>query len=149
MIQRLDHTTKATAKHIHHVFKKSYAVEAELLGVIDFPPLKRTISVFLECKNVFLGFYMDENLAAVIEVASINKATHIQSLVVLPTHFKMGIASALLSFVISAYPSKIFSVETGLKNFPAIALYKKFGFIETKQWDTYHGVRKVRFEKNR
>jgi len=147
MIQRLDHTNKTTAVSIRAVFQKSYAVEAELLGAVDFPPLQRTVDNFLASEHVFFGFYMDEHLAAVIEVATFEDAKHIQSLVVLPRFFRLGIASGLLSFVLTTYPAKLFTVATGLKNTPAISLYKKFGFLETKQWDTDHGVRKVRFEK--
>ena len=39
-------------------------------------------------------------------------------------------------------------VETGVENEPAILLYKKFGFKEVKQWDTDHGIRKIRLERN-
>ncbi|MDC0008341.1 GNAT family N-acetyltransferase [bacterium] len=148
MIQRLDHKKTTIAENIYTVFQKSYAVEAKLLEAVDFPPLKRKPSSFKESENIFFGFYMDEYLAAVIELASPNNTIHVQSLVVLPQYFRLGIASSLLSFVLVSYPSKLFSVETGLKNIPAIELYKKFDFIETKQWDTDHGVRKVRFEKN-
>jgi len=38
-------------------------------------------------------------------------------------------------------------VETGLKNEPTTQLYLKLGFREVYQYDTDHGVRKVRFEK--
>ncbi len=44
--------------------------------------------------------------------------------------------------------SNLIVVETGVKNKPAIKLYEQFGFKETKQWDTDHGVRKVKLEKN-
>jgi hypothetical protein len=36
-------------------------------------------------------------------------------------------------------------VETGLANGPATALYQAFGFKVVRQWDTDHGVRKIRF----
>jgi hypothetical protein len=32
-------------------------------------------------------------------------------------------------------------------NMPATKLYKKFNFIEVAQWDTDHGVRKIKFER--
>lgn len=147
MIQRLDHTNKVVAKRLYHVFQKSYSVEAKLLGATNFPPLQRTQDDFLASKNSFLGFYMDAQLIAVIEIAFQKPAVHIQSLVVLPNYFKMGIASSLISYLFVTYPSPLFTVETGLKNVPAAALYKKHGFVETKQWNTDHGIRKVRFEK--
>ena len=49
--------------------------------------------------------------------------------------------------MLETYETSSFSVETGVLNLPAIGLYQGFGFAETKQWDTDHGVRKVRFEK--
>ena len=147
MIQRLDHTNSLLAEIMHDVFQKSYAIEAELLAAINFPPLQRTVASFLESQNIFYGFYMDADLAAVIELASGQENMHIQSLVVLPNYFRMGIASGLLSYIFVTHPVRVYTVETGLKNAPAISLYSKNGFIETKQWDTDHGVRKVRLEK--
>jgi ribosomal protein S18 acetylase RimI-like enzyme len=52
----------------------------------------------------------------------------------------------LIAFVFNEFDSNLFVVETGLENEPAIELYKKFGFEEVKQWDTDHGIRKIRFE---
>ena len=52
-----------------------------------------------------------------------------------------------MKFVLDTFDSKLFVVETGLNNGPATKLYEKFGFIEVKQWDTNHGVRKIKFEK--
>ena len=43
--------------------------------------------------------------------------------------------------------SKIFTVETGLENKPAIKLYTSFDFKESKQFYTNHGIRKVRLKK--
>ena len=147
MIQRLDHTKKATAVHIHDIFQKSYAIEAKLLNAVNFPPLQRTQGDFLSCQNTFYGFYMDTQLAAVLEIAFRDSAVHIQSLAVLPHYFRMGIANSLISYLFVTYPSPLFTVETGFDNIPATTLYKKLGFVESKQWDTDHGVRKVSFEK--
>ena len=69
-------------------------------------------------------------------------------MVVAPKFFRQGIASQLLEFVFDTFDSNVFMVETGVANDPATTLYKKFGFKEVKQWDTDHGVRKVKFERN-
>ena len=71
----------------------------------------------------------------------------INSLVVNPKFFRRGIARKLIEFVFNTFDSNLFVVETGLANGPATKLYKKFGFIEVKQWDTDHGIRKIKFEK--
>ena len=52
-----------------------------------------------------------------------------------------------MEFVLNTYKSIIFTVETGVDNHPAIKLYISLGFEEQNQWDTNHGVRKVRFKK--
>jgi len=147
MIVKLQNANLAIATKIRSVFQVSYAVEAEILKAVDFPPLKRNLESFLSSSNTFYGYLTDEELVAVAEIDDTNKAIHIQSLVVDPAFFRQGIASKLVEFVLNSYDSKLFTVETGLENKPAIALYKKFNFKEVKQWDTDHGVRKIRFER--
>ncbi|MDC8003726.1 N-acetyltransferase [Aureisphaera galaxeae] len=147
MIKKLKHSETAIAQEIRSVFQDSYAVEAELLNAIDFPPLKRPLEAFVDCPNVFYGFHKDGELAGVTEIATEGSATHIQSLVVHPKFFRLGIAGKMLEYVFNAYHSELFTVETGADNGPARKLYEKFGFAIVKEWDTDHGIRKVRFEK--
>ena len=86
-------------------------------------------------------------MAGIIEIDDNSKSTHIQSLVVYPKYFRQGIAKQLVQFILDSYTSKLFTVETGLANQPAIKLYTGFDFQKTKQWDTSHRVRRIRFEK--
>jgi ribosomal protein S18 acetylase RimI-like enzyme len=65
-----------------------------------------------------------------------------------PDYFRQGIAGELMKFVLKTFKSNLFVVETGLENGPATKLYEKFGFIEVHQWDTNHGIRKIKFEKH-
>jgi hypothetical protein len=51
-----------------------------------------------------------------------------------------------MNYILQNFSSKTFTVETGLENIPASKLYTSFNFKEVKQWDTDHGVRKIRFE---
>ncbi|MDM9630690.1 GNAT family N-acetyltransferase [Robiginitalea aurantiaca] len=149
MIQRLENKNPEVAALIRQVFQASYAVEAELLGALDFPPLRRPLSDFIEIGNVFFGFFEHGELAGVIEIIPDTAVTHIQSLVVHPANFRKGIGSALLTYVLKRCNSPVFTVETGAENGPATTLYRKFDFREILQYDTDHGVRKVRFEKRR
>lgn len=147
MIKKLLHTENNIAIDIRQLFQKSYAVEAELLNAIDFPPLRRPLEDFISSPNTFYGYFKNDDLAGAIEIKDDTKLIHIQSLVVNPTHFRKGIGRQLMQFVMDTHPSDLYMVETGIDNEPAVRLYKILGFIEVDQWDTNHSVRKVRFEK--
>ena len=147
MIIKINNKKDEIAKEIRDIFQDSYAVEAEILKAVDFPPLKRTLSQFLNSNSEFYAYYQDKNIAGVIEIKNDQDLTHIQSLVVYPKHFRKGIGRKLVQFILDTYMSSIFTVETGLDNYPAIKLYTSFDFEEQDQWNTNHGVRKVRLKK--
>ena len=147
MIVKVDNKRNEIAQEIRKIFQASYTIEAEMLKAIDFPPLKRTISQFLDSNSEFYAYYLKQNIAGLIEINNNQDATHIQSLVVYPKYFRQGIGRKMVEFVLNTYKSIIFTVETGVDNHPAIKLYISLGFEEQNQWDTNHGVRKVRFKK--
>ena len=68
MILKLDNKILAVAKEIHSVFQASYLVEAKLLKAVDFPPLKRAVSQFLNSTTDFYAYYLNNNIAGVIEI---------------------------------------------------------------------------------
>ena len=147
MIRKLAHHKKEVALEMQDLFRTSYVVEAELLGATDFPPLKRKLESYMHSNNTFYGYFLAGVLAAATEIDASPETTHIQSLVVHPNYFRRGIGSSLVNFVFDSYPTQVFTVETGAANDPATELYRKHGFREILQYDTDHGVRKVRFEK--
>ncbi len=147
MIIKINNKENKIAEEIRAIFQVSYTVEAKMLKAVDFPPLQRTVSQFLKSDSEFYAYYLTKNISGVIEIENDEDLTHIQSLVVYPKYFRNGIGSKLVQFILDTYKAKIFTVETGIDNHPAIKLYKSFGFQEQKQWDTNHWVRKVRFEK--
>ena len=147
MIVKIDNKKIEISKEIYSIFQASYKIEAELLKAINFPPLNRTTTNLLDCNNVFYAYYLKKDIAGVIEVDHNSESTNIQSLVVSPKYFRQGIAKQLVQFVLDSYTSKLFTVETGLDNKPAIKLYNSFDFEELKKFDTNHGVRKIRLKK--
>lgn len=144
MIKILDPQEDTIAENIYSVFQASYAVEAELLEAKDFPPLKRTIIDFKNSETSFFGHWIGKELTAVIEIEPSPNKFHICSLVVHPNYFRRGIGSELVTFIFKLLVGNKITVETGLANIPAIALYKGFGFKEIDQYDTDHGIRKIR-----
>ena len=147
MIELVENSDIAISRRIRSIFQVSYKIEAELLQATDFPPLKRSSYDISKSKNDFYAYYLFNSMAGIIEVECNENNTHIQSLVVHPRHFRKGIASKLIGFVLDFYKSNKYSVETGVDNHPALKLYKGFDFKEIRQWDTDHDVRKVRLEK--
>ena len=125
----------------------SYEVEAKLLKAINFPPLKRPLEDYVLSNTAFFGYLKNEELVGVIEIDHTNNYTLIRSLVVDPLFFRQGVARKLMEFTLNTFDSNLFIVETGVDNKPASKLYTEFGFTEVKQWDTDHGVRKIKFEK--
>ena len=149
MIQKLDHTNLAIATKMRVVFKESYAVEAALLNAINFPPLQRPLESYIKSTTTFFGYHNNDEIVGIIEVSSKQKITHINSLVVSPHFFRKGIGRELVDYILQNFSSKVFTVETGLENIPASKLYTSLGFKEVSQWDTDHGVRKIRFKLSR
>ena len=147
MIIKIENKDNSIAHKMRDVFQASYAVEAKILGVIDFPPLKRTLYEFTNSNSEFFAYYQSNDIIGIAEVKNYQDSTHIQSLVVHPEHFRKGIGRKLIQFILDRYMKKIFTVETGLGNHPAIKLYESFDFKEEKWWHTNHGVQKVRFRK--
>ncbi len=147
MIEKLQNNDVEVSKKIRSIFQLSYKIEADLLNATDFPPLKRPLENYIHSNTEFYGYLKDEEIVGVVEIEHNDRFTAIHSLVVDPTFFRQGIARKLMVFVLKKFDSDLFVVETGLENGPATALYKKFDFKEVKQWDTDHGVRKVKFER--
>ena len=108
MIIKINNKENKIAEEIRAIFQVSYAVEAEMLKAVDFPPLKRTVAQFLNSNSEFYAYYLIENIAGVIEIENHKNLTHIQSLVVYPRYFRRGIARKLVSFILSTYNSKKF-----------------------------------------
>ena len=147
MIEKLNNKDRSTAEQMKVVFNASYAIEGALLQAVNFPPLQRQLEEYMHTDTEFYGFWVEDHLAAAMELHFDATQIHIQSLVVHPDYFRRGIGKQLVQFVFDSFTTELFMVETGAANGPAIALYEKLGFTEVLQWDTSFGIRKVRFEK--
>ena len=127
MVIKINNKETKIAEEIRAIFQASYAVEAEILKAVDFPPLKRTVSQFVNSNSEFYAFSIIKNIAGIIEIDSHDDLTHIQSLVVDPKYFRKGIGRKLVQFTLDTYKSKLFTVETGTDNQAAIKLYENLG----------------------
>ena len=140
-VHTLAHSEPPVAEAIRVVMVEAYRVEAALLGVVDFFPLHRTASHIAETNALFLGVSVANVLAAVAEVERPEpRHVHIAAMVVRPDHFRRGLATALLRRIIAIEGDGPITVSTGIRNQPAILLYKAHGFREFRRWATDDGI---------
>lgn len=91
-ILRLDTRDDGIAAALWQLFQDAYAIEAALLDVTDFPPLRRTVADIQGSHTEFHGILAGGELAAVAELAR-EPDFCIDALVVAPTQFRRGLAS--------------------------------------------------------
>ncbi len=129
------------AEAIRLVMCEAYRVEAARLGVQDFAPLHRTTADIIESDALFLGISLASVLAAVAEIEHPAPAhVHIGSLVVLPSHFRRGLATALIRHIIATHLPDNITVSTGALNAPALQLYTAHAFREHQRFTTHDGI---------
>ena len=135
-VVQVNHRSSDTAQRIHRVQMLAYAQEAQLLGAIDFPPLRRTIEDIRTCQEDFIVAMVDDELVGAISVEpdSEGMGTNIASLVVVPAFQRRGVARALLAEVLRRYGAGTLTVQTGARNEPALSLYAQSGFVEVRRW---------------
>jgi GNAT superfamily N-acetyltransferase len=132
----------------------SYRVEAELIGFQDIPPLKDGIESIREAKETFIGYYVEADnivqLAGAISYERDGSVVTICRMMVHPNHFRKGIASKMLEYVILNQQKEGASrimVSTGTLNTPALALYRSFGFMERSVRTVAPGVQLTTLER--
>ncbi len=148
MIKRLDSKDSRTAEQIVDLQKKSYIIEAELIGFYNIPPLKDTVDTIIQCDEVFYGYYTEDVLAGLISYKLEDDLLDIYRVAVHPEYFRKGIAGQLVQFIEEMNKGiKRIIVSTGLKNKPAVSLYLKLGFSKVSEVEVAEGVYVVSFEK--
>jgi ribosomal protein S18 acetylase RimI-like enzyme len=135
-LQAADHRALDVARAIHGVQMLAYAQEAALLGVPCLPPQQLTVKQLQSSDERFHAAYGSSTLVGAVGVIDKPDASMmvINSLVVHPAHQRMGIATRLLLHVLAASDAASIRVSTGAGNQPALALYRKHGFVEYKRW---------------
>ncbi len=132
---KLDHRDAIESERIRRVLFDAYSIEAQLIDMADFPPLRRSADHIRHAQSTFFGCIHESELVAVAEIEreAAQQAT-IASFVVHPTRFRRGIGSQLLRHVLELLGNTLVTVSTASKNKPAIALYAKHGFQLSNTW---------------
>ncbi len=143
-ISRLTHHDNRQAAQIWNLFQAAYEIEAQVLGLQNFPPLNRTIHQIQKAKTTFYGCCSNTRLVAAMEIDWCNKSTfHIDSFGVSPKHFRQGFGSKLLTGVLDELEWQQVTVATAVANAPARHLYQKHGFYPQKYWLTADNISMV------
>jgi ribosomal protein S18 acetylase RimI-like enzyme len=131
-----NHRLLDVARAIHGVQMLAYAQEAALLGVTSLPPMKLAVEQLQASDESFTAAYLSSALVGAVGVMDKPEASMlvINSMVVHPAHQRAGIATRLLLHVLAASDAASVRVSTGAGNEPALALYRKHGFVEYKRW---------------
>ncbi|MGM0835126.1 MAG: GNAT family N-acetyltransferase [Bacillota bacterium] len=128
MIKKMDLSDRNIAREILSIQIPSYKVEAEIIGYFDIPPLKDTVDTLQQSGETFFGYYNKVDLCGAVSIKVEGDEMDIHRLIVHPSHFRKGIAQALLTFLEKTFDVKAIKVATGSKNNPAVTLYKMNGF---------------------
>jgi ribosomal protein S18 acetylase RimI-like enzyme len=136
-VSKLNHRDQQQATQIWQLFQRAYEIEAQVLGLQNFPPLDRTVCHIQDAPTTFYGGWQTNELVAVTEIEDLEDAEfHINSFGVSPDHFRKGYGSRLLTDVLALLCWRQITVTTAVANTPAIYLYKKHGFHPQEQWTT-------------
>ncbi len=147
-IRPIDITDRATAQQVLALQKASYAIEAELIGFANLPPLFETAEDLQSSGETFYGYFVDEQLAGAIAYKIEESLLDIHRMMVHPDFFRRGIARQLLELVLAIPDIQRVIVMTGAANEPAKRLYITFGFQEIAQEKVIEGLLISRFEKH-
>lgn len=130
-IRKLDIMDAVTAGQVFALQKKSYQVEAQLIGSDEIPPLLESIDELMACGETFFGYDERGEIVAALSYKRDGEVVDIHRMMVHPNHFRKGIAKQLLAYLekVETGVQEII-VSTGSSNKPAVNLYKKLGFTK-------------------
>jgi ribosomal protein S18 acetylase RimI-like enzyme len=110
------------------VQRAAYAIEAELIGYPDLPPLHETLAALQATEEELWLCEDGEELLGVVGLEHGEDEMVIARLFVAPAFFRRGVGSALVTQALAQAAGRRVRVGTGARNAPALALYARFGF---------------------
>lgn len=149
-VRAVDVRDRGFAAELLPLQRRSYGIEAELIGSDAIPPLHESLAQLMACGEQFLGAFNDERLVGAISYRVDADTLDIHRLVVDPDAFRRGIGRALVRAVqaLEHAPTRVV-VQTGAANEPAKTLYLRDGFTELDGFEPIPGLAIARFEKRR
>ncbi|WP_223820933.1 hypothetical protein [Bacillus sp. S3] len=66
MIKKIDLHKSEIVTELYELQRASYLVEAKLINFYEIPPLKETVGEMKDCGELFLGYFLDDELAGAL-----------------------------------------------------------------------------------
>ena len=147
-VRPLDVRDPGVAAELLPLQRRSYRVEAKLIGSDAIPPLHESLAELMACGERFLGAFDGDRLVGAVGYRVDDDVLDIHRLVVDPDEFRRGIGRALVRAVqeLESGRSRVI-VQTGAANGPASALYLQEGFTALDVFEPLPGLAIARFEK--
>ncbi|MEU4173095.1 GNAT family N-acetyltransferase [Streptomyces sp. NPDC026665] len=156
VLGELDVTDPRTAAGVHQVGRRSYAVEAELIGFDGIPALTETLEEMQARPLRWLGAVTpDGRIAAFVAWQHLPgedgiDGIDIDRVCVDPQWFRRGLARRLLGRLLAELaPGGKALVSTGADNRPAISLYDRLGFTRVGTVQPVPGLLMAEFRLTR
>jgi ribosomal protein S18 acetylase RimI-like enzyme len=141
-LRELDLGDDRTAREVHRVGLRAYAVEAELIGHPGIPALSETLDELRAAPLHWLGAVHDGRPVGFLAwIRSPGGELDLVRLCVDPPWFRRGIARRLLDHVLATEPVGDVLISTGAANEPALRLYRSLGFVEAAVREPEPGLR--------
>ncbi|KGX84750.1 GNAT family N-acetyltransferase [Pontibacillus marinus] len=148
MIKELNHNDPAVAQLIVGLQKRSYQLEADILGVTSLPPFDEGEVEVQSSEENFIGYVSEEKVYGFASYEKLFEGYLITRLGVDPDHLRKGIGTSMLNYFEerAMYPLEIM---TGKDNIPAVRLYEKHGFEAVAYAETEEGIWLVKLRKEK
>jgi ribosomal protein S18 acetylase RimI-like enzyme len=147
-VRPLDLADASVAARVLELQRRSYEVEARLIGSDRIPPLHESLEELQACGETFLGAYVEGRLAAVVSWRFDGATIDLHRLAVQPDFFRRGIGGALLRAALRSQPEARRAIaQTGAANEPAKQLYRAEGFAELGDREVLPGLWISQFER--
>jgi ribosomal protein S18 acetylase RimI-like enzyme len=147
-LELLDLRDQDVAEAVLELQRRSYRIEAELIGSDEIPPLRETLEELQASDETFLGAYLESTLVGAISWRRQGGVLDLHRLVVDPNRFRGGVGSALIRGALAAEPTAERAiVQTGASNEPAKQLYRREGFEELDEVEVVPGLWVTRFAR--
>jgi ribosomal protein S18 acetylase RimI-like enzyme len=145
-VEVLDVSDPSTASQVWGIQIDAYAVEAEIIGFREIPPLHETLERMVAKPLRWLGIrnHTDGAVVAALGFTDEGGVVDIDRLFVAPGSLRNGHAGTLLA---ALGTSREITVSAALANEPAIRLYEAHGFVRCAEEEIVPGLIIVHFRR--